>query len=103
MCNRIRAARTGGGQEYRDREVELVRSKPFKFRVACLASAACLLMAATLPSVAQDAKAAAPSWLMQDILPAAKAEGALQLLPEVRGPQFAWFWRSRHQLFKEYS
>jgi AcrR family transcriptional regulator len=29
--------------------------------------------------------------------------GALQLLPEVRGPQFAWFWRRRQQLFKEYS
>jgi AcrR family transcriptional regulator len=29
--------------------------------------------------------------------------GALQLLPEVRGPQFAWFWRRRRQLFKEYS
>jgi len=28
--------------------------------------------------------------------------GALQLLPEVRGPQFAWFWRRRRQLFKEY-
>jgi AcrR family transcriptional regulator len=29
--------------------------------------------------------------------------GALQLLPEVRGPQFEWFWRRRRQLFKEYS
>jgi AcrR family transcriptional regulator len=29
--------------------------------------------------------------------------GALQLLPEVRGPQFGWFWRRRRQLFKEYS
>jgi hypothetical protein len=29
--------------------------------------------------------------------------GALQLLPEVRGPQFEWFWRRRQQLFKEYS
>ena len=28
--------------------------------------------------------------------------GALQLLPEVRSPQFAWFWRRRRQLFKEY-
>jgi AcrR family transcriptional regulator len=29
--------------------------------------------------------------------------GALQLLPEVRGPQFAWFWRRRQQLFRQYS
>ena len=29
--------------------------------------------------------------------------GALQLLPEVRSPQFEWFWRRRRQLFKEYS
>jgi AcrR family transcriptional regulator len=29
--------------------------------------------------------------------------GALQLLPEVRSPQFGWFWRRRRQLFKEYS
>ncbi|HEX4162118.1 MAG TPA: TetR/AcrR family transcriptional regulator [Acidimicrobiales bacterium] len=28
--------------------------------------------------------------------------GALQLLPEVRGPQFEWFWRRRHQLFRVY-
>jgi AcrR family transcriptional regulator len=28
--------------------------------------------------------------------------GALQLLPEVRGPQFAWFWRRRQQLFRVY-
>jgi hypothetical protein len=26
----------------------------------------------------------------------------LQLLPEVRGPQFAWFWRRRQQLFRVY-
>jgi AcrR family transcriptional regulator len=29
--------------------------------------------------------------------------GALQLLPEVRGPQFQWFWRRRRQLFNEYA
>jgi AcrR family transcriptional regulator len=29
--------------------------------------------------------------------------GALQLLPEARGPQFDWFWRRRHQLFRVYS
>jgi hypothetical protein len=29
--------------------------------------------------------------------------GALQLLPEVKGPQFQWFWRRRRQLFNEYS
>jgi AcrR family transcriptional regulator len=29
--------------------------------------------------------------------------GALQLLPEVRNPQFRWFWRRRRQLFDEYS
>jgi AcrR family transcriptional regulator len=29
--------------------------------------------------------------------------GALQLLPEVRGPQFQWFWRRRRQLFTQYS
>jgi AcrR family transcriptional regulator len=29
--------------------------------------------------------------------------GALQLLPEVKsGPQFAWFWRRRNQLFRVY-
>jgi AcrR family transcriptional regulator len=29
--------------------------------------------------------------------------GALQLLPEVKGPQFQWFWRRRRQLFTQYS
>jgi hypothetical protein len=29
--------------------------------------------------------------------------GALQLLPEVKGPQFQWFWRRRRQLFNQYS
>jgi AcrR family transcriptional regulator len=29
--------------------------------------------------------------------------GALQLLPEVRSPQFGWFWRRRRQLFTRYS
>jgi AcrR family transcriptional regulator len=29
--------------------------------------------------------------------------GALQLLPEVRGPQFEWFWRRRRQLFAVYT
>jgi AcrR family transcriptional regulator len=29
--------------------------------------------------------------------------GALQLLPEVKGQQFQWFWRRRRQLFNEYS
>jgi AcrR family transcriptional regulator len=29
--------------------------------------------------------------------------GALQLLPEVKGLQFQWFWRRRRQLFTEYS
>jgi AcrR family transcriptional regulator len=29
--------------------------------------------------------------------------GALQLLPEVRGPQFDWFWRRRRQLFNVYT
>jgi AcrR family transcriptional regulator len=29
--------------------------------------------------------------------------GALQLLPEVKGPQFRWFWRRRRQLFAQYS
>jgi AcrR family transcriptional regulator len=29
--------------------------------------------------------------------------GALQLLPEARGPQFEWFWRRRRQLFRVYS
>jgi len=29
--------------------------------------------------------------------------GALQLLPEVRGPQFQWFWRRRRQLFNQYT
>jgi AcrR family transcriptional regulator len=28
--------------------------------------------------------------------------GALQLLPEVRSPQFEWFWRRRRQLFRVY-
>jgi AcrR family transcriptional regulator len=28
--------------------------------------------------------------------------GALQLLPEVRSPQFDWFWRRRNQLFRVY-
>lgn len=29
--------------------------------------------------------------------------GALQLLPEVQDPQFAWFWRRRHRLFRIYA
>jgi AcrR family transcriptional regulator len=29
--------------------------------------------------------------------------GALQLLPEVQDPQFDWFWRRRHKLFRIYS
>jgi AcrR family transcriptional regulator len=29
--------------------------------------------------------------------------GALQLLPEARGPEFAWYWRRRHQLFRVYA
>ena len=29
--------------------------------------------------------------------------GSLQLLPEVSGPQFAWFWRRRRQLFRVYA
>ena len=29
--------------------------------------------------------------------------GALQLLPEVQDPQFEWFWRRRHQLFRIYA
>lgn len=29
--------------------------------------------------------------------------GALQLLPEVQGPQFAWFWRRRRALFRIYA
>jgi AcrR family transcriptional regulator len=29
--------------------------------------------------------------------------GALQLLPEVRGAQFEWFWRRRRQLFSVYT
>jgi AcrR family transcriptional regulator len=28
--------------------------------------------------------------------------GALQLLPEVQDPQFEWFWRRRHKLFRIY-
>jgi AcrR family transcriptional regulator len=29
--------------------------------------------------------------------------GSLQLLPEVQDPQFEWFWRRRHQLFRIYA
>jgi AcrR family transcriptional regulator len=29
--------------------------------------------------------------------------GALQLLPEVRGEEFAWYWRRRHELFRVYT
>jgi AcrR family transcriptional regulator len=29
--------------------------------------------------------------------------GALQLLPEARGPEFEWYWRRRYQLFRVYS
>jgi AcrR family transcriptional regulator len=29
--------------------------------------------------------------------------GALQLLPEIRGPQFEWFWRRRRQLMRVYA
>ena len=29
--------------------------------------------------------------------------GALQLLPEVRDPQFEWFWRRRRRLFRTYA
>jgi AcrR family transcriptional regulator len=29
--------------------------------------------------------------------------GALQLLPELQDPQFEWFWRRRHRLFRVYA
>lgn len=29
--------------------------------------------------------------------------GALQLLPEARAPEFDWYWRRRHELFRVYS
>ncbi|HWG03983.1 MAG TPA: extracellular solute-binding protein [Beijerinckiaceae bacterium] len=71
----------------------MVRSKPFSVRVACLASATCLLLAAALPSVAQETQAPAPSWLIQDILPAAKAEGALTVFGSMNEQEALPLWK----------
>lgn len=62
-------------------------------RLARLGSAACLLLAAVLPVAAQDSQSATPAWVMPDILPAARAEGALTVFGSMNEQEALPLWK----------
>jgi AcrR family transcriptional regulator len=65
-----------------------------------------LAFANRIPLVSVEADAALWMLAREDVANLCRGPhnlGALQLLPEIRSPQFKWFWRRRRQLFNEYS
>jgi iron(III) transport system substrate-binding protein len=62
-------------------------------RLARFGSAACLLFAATFPAAAQQSQSDTPAWIIPDILPAARAEGALTVFGSMNEQEALPLWK----------